>query len=208
MSQIQDQSQTSTTPVGGSIENHNSRVPLNEIAEANKSLTAAGITAYVGDPQTAVEISPEWHCPQAVAVACGNPSEGLVAVEVFMDDDASGRIWELVQSAIPPEIWEKLITESTPTGHRIYFRRDNPRPSRTLATEPATERVIMKTAGEGDHLVCAPTEGHTLTKGDLTQVKRLDTEEQRVLAAALRAAAREGGYQWIPVPQQEGPSAG
>ena len=135
-----------------------------------------------------------------VAVVCGKVSGGLVCLDYDVKNDPSqGEMWKKFILALPSEIAQKLVVESTQSGGKhAFFRMEAEIGNMKLAAMVADRtKVPFETRGEGGYAICAPSRGYVLCQGELKDVLQLDAAEVAEIWMAARAAAIQCGCVWI-----------
>ena len=135
-----------------------------------------------------------------VAVVCGKVSGGLVCLDYDVKNDPSqGEMWKEFIKALPTEIAQKLVVESTQSGGRhAFFRMEAEIGNMKLAAVAEDHtKVPFETRGEGGYAICAPSRGYVLSQGQLNNVVQLGAAEVSEIWMAARAAAIQCGCVWV-----------
>ena len=152
-----------------------------------------------------------------VAIVCGAVSGGVEAIDFDLQAMQYAAWRDLVESR-SPGLLERLVIETSPSGGRhVLYRCESPVPGcRKLAMvqvradgpEPVevggktwtpkrvgdaylVEPCGIETRGEGGIVVCWPTKGYALLKGDLRSLPTITTDEREVLISSA-VAMNEG----------------
>lgn len=132
----------------------------------------------------------------AVCLVAGSVSGNLELI----DFDRGGELFEAWANKIPPDLFDKLVIESSQSGgHHVAYRCQEPVSGNLkLAQRRIDDSVItlIETRGEGGLLLCAPTSGYELVQGELTKLSELTVEERETLLFA----ARELNEYWVQTP--------
>ena len=134
---------------------------------------------------TAAELS-AWMAnnPDAVCILCGQASGN---VEII-DFDAEGECFDTWETLIPPDLFDRLVIEGTPSGgfHVIYRCEAPICGNLKLAQRHDGEKIatLIETRGEGGLFLCAPTAGYEVIQGDLCDLPVLSDPERDVLLQA------------------------
>lgn len=153
------------------------------------------------------EIVAAWerHGPQAngVALLCGHGVE-LLDIDIQADPYKQvDRVFRDTMLAEFPEIFAKMVSETSISGgtHYWYLVGSN-MPSTKLARlayndadrwalgdkyEKAEFGTIIETRGKGGYGICAPTNGYTITAGDITRLSLLTEEEREIVWQVARS---------------------
>ncbi len=132
-----------------------------------------------------------------VAVLTGAKIE---CIDVDSKYDLTGRLNQQLLTAIKytlPEVYAKLVIESTPTGGKhLYYRCHQIGGNQQFAKRHATAKekekgerfkTLIETRGEGGLIVCFPSPGYILEQGDLTELQFITPEERQELIAICRS---------------------
>ena len=129
-----------------------------------------------------------WFCNQhdAICLVCGKTSGNLEVI----DFDNHGELFDAWQNAVPTDLESKLVIETTPSGgfHVAYRCEDAVSGNTKLAQGVRNDKTatLIETRGEGGLILCAPSDGYTLTQGDYTALPILTAEERDVLLNAAK----------------------
>ena len=140
---------------------------------------------YQDVPPTEAELS-AWFAngPDAVCILCGKASGQLEII----DFDAGGERFASWWERITPDLRERLVVESTPSGgrHVIYRSAGAICGNMKLAQRLDGDELVtlIETRGEGGLFLCAPTEGYEVVQGDLGNPPVLSDAERDVLLQA------------------------
>ena len=169
--------------------------------ESKRPIRAVGRwKPYIKRPPTEAELS-AWFAnnPDALCILCGEASGNLEAI----DFDAGGELFDAWWAKIPAGLRDRLVVERTRSGgqHVVYRCHAKVCGNLKLAQRKTDGGIatLIETRGEGGLIVCAPTAGYELTRGDLCDLPVLIEEERDVL---LRAAWELNEY--VP-PAVDGP---
>lgn len=142
---------------------------------------------YLDRPPTKAELD-AWFANgvDAVCVLCGAASGHLEA----MDFDGRGELFDAWWSKLPEPLREKLVVERTRSGGwHVIYRCEAPvcgNLKLAMRSSGGGDGVVtlIETRGEGGLIVCAPTEGYAVTRGDLCDLPVLTAEERETLLQA------------------------
>ena len=122
----------------------------------------------------------------AICLVCGKVSGNLEVI----DFDNHGELFDAWQSVIPTELKSKLLIEQTPSGgfHVTYRCTAEVSGNTKLAQGIRNDKTatLIETRGEGGLILCAPSDGYTLTHGAYTALPLLTAEERDVLLNAAK----------------------
>ncbi len=139
--------------------------------------------------QTRIPTPAEWKAWlangfDAVCFLCGRASGHVEAI----DFDAGGESFDAWCKAVPAELLNRLVMESTPSGgwHVIYRCIAAVSGNLKLAQRKEGEKIVtlIETRGEGGLILCAPTAGYEIVQGDLANPPVLSDPERDVLLQA------------------------
>ena len=106
----------------------------------------------------------EWErwCADALCIICGEVSGNLLLI----DFDQQGKVFEDFKAQIPPELFDRLVVESSQSGGRhILIRTESSIGKSQKLAADANGHVLIETRGEGGLFLCAPTPGYELMQG-------------------------------------------
>ena len=122
----------------------------------------------------------------AICLVCGKTSGNLEVI----DFDNHGELFDAWQNAVPTDLKSKLVIENTPSGgfHVAYRCTAEVSGNTKLAQDIRDDKTatLIETRGEGGLILCAPSDGYTLTQGDYTALPLLTAEERGVLLNAAK----------------------
>ena len=120
----------------------------------------------------------------AICILCGEVSGN----GELLDFDEGGELFDAWAAKIPPELFAKLVIETTQRGGRhVYYRCQGPVSGNTkLAQRRSGNKTItlIETRGEGGLFLCAPTNGYEILQGDFCNPPVLSEEERETLLMA------------------------
>lgn len=150
---------------------------------------------------------------QSIAIVCGVVSGHCEAI----DFDAKGEAWNAWRDHIreeQPDLYDRLVIESTPSGGKhVFYRCDSPvdrqldlaqrridvdgpeeverfgkrlKPKKDANGQWYVVVTLIETRGEGHLCLCAPSEGYVLEQGSLTDLPVISAEERESLLTAAR----------------------
>ena len=159
--------------------------------------------------------------PDAVCLICGKVSGNL---EV-LDFDCEGKFFEPWKQQIPPELFEKLVIETTPSGGKhVAYRCEEPVCGNLKLAQQWIETpdgspveigkkefvprkganntwgvllATIETRGEGGLFLCAPSPWYELVQNDFTKLPVLTREERNILLEEAAAL-----NEVLPPPEQ------
>ncbi len=119
-----------------------------------------------------------WPWNDALCIICGTVSGNLEII----DFDGGGELIPAWMDRIDPDLRDRLVIESTPSGGmHVIYRCDVPVCGNIkLAQRKVDDKVntLIETRGEGGLFLCSPTPGYEMMQGDLCDLPVL-TEAQR-----------------------------
>jgi hypothetical protein len=120
----------------------------------------------------------------AICIVTGKVSGNLE----LLDFDQGGELFDRWWSAIPPNLRERLVIESSQSGGRhVIFRCDQPVDGNLKLAKGLRQGklvTLIETRGEGGLFLCHPTAGYELLQGRLTDIAILTREEREALLMA------------------------
>lgn len=150
----------------------------------------------------------------AMCIVCGAVSGNLEIIDFDLGGEAMAQ-WSSAVDAIAPDLLNRLVIESTPSGgcHVIYRCAEPVAGNLKLALrrievdssdpvdiggkqfEPRQEAsgawvvtpVLIETRGEGGLFLCAPSDGYRIIVGDLCNPPVITAEEREILLDCARA---------------------
>ena len=118
-----------------------------------------------------------------IGIICGSVSGGLEVLDFDNGGSAFGR-WK---AGIPPELFNKLIIERTPSGgFHCYYRAPNIEGSKKLAMTQ-DDKTTIETRGKGGFVKCSPSDGYELIQGSFYSLPMLTADERETLIESARA---------------------
>ncbi len=130
--------------------------------------------------------------PDALCVVCGKVSGNLEVI----DFDNGGELFRKWAEALPQELFDKLVVERSQSGgyHVAYRCEEQMEKGHKLATRKHDGRTttLIETRGEGNVILCAPSNGYTLLQNDWKNLPSITKDERE----DLLAAAVELNEQW------------
>lgn len=160
-----------------------------DLRETARQYLAWGLCALPASPVTKFTTLPRWKTYQkkrmsdrqieanflaaeGVCLICGMVSDGLEMI----DFDQSGRAYESWATAVElrcPGLLDTMVVERSLSGGRhVYYRCEAPRKNTTLAASGTFKepKKLIETRGEGGLVVCAPTPGYELIRGNFGSI--------------------------------------
>ena len=127
----------------------------------------------------------------AQCLVCGKVSDNLEII----DFDNHGELFPKWKESIPEDLLARLVIEQTQSGgyHVAYRYQDEVCGSFKLAEGERNGKMttLIETRGKGGLILCAPSDGYTLTQGDYTALPVLTKKERDTLLwAAYRLDER------------------
>ncbi len=129
-----------------------------------------------------------------IALVCGH---GLELLDIDTNKDPVGRIADTFRDTLMaefPEIFEKLVSETSISGGTHYwYRVSQDRPNTKLARIVYSESdkwaldtdqkfgTVIETRGAGGYGIIAPTPGYVLKNSEFSMIKELTEDERNIL---------------------------
>ena len=117
----------------------------------------------------------------AICLICGKVSGNLEVI----DFDQHGELYPAWEAQIQAELKSKLVIERTQAGgfHVAYRCAEVVGGNTKLAQGIRNDKLVtlIETRGEGGLILCAPSDGYTLTQGDYADLPILTAEERKLL---------------------------
>ncbi len=117
----------------------------------------------------------------AICVVTGQVSGNLE----MLDFDRGGDRFEAWKQQIPPELFARLVIETSQSGgkHVIYrcLEPINGNMKLAMGFRDGALVTLIETRGEGGLFLCAPTLGYTIEQGSLTEIPELTPQERETL---------------------------
>ena len=117
----------------------------------------------------------------AICVVTGQVSGNLE----MLDFDRGGDRFEAWKEQIPPELFARLVIETSQSGgkHVIYRCTEpiNGNMKLAMGFRDGAMVTLIETRGEGGLFLCAPTLGYSLEQGALTEIPVLTPQEREIL---------------------------
>ena len=117
----------------------------------------------------------------AICVVTGQVSGNLE----MLDFDRGGDRFEAWKQQIPPELFARLVIETSQSGgkHVIYRCSEpiNGNMKLAMGFRDGALVTLIETRGEGGLFLCAPTLGYTIEQGSLTEIPELTVQERETL---------------------------
>jgi len=127
----------------------------------------------------------------------GNPIE---VADIDSKNDLTGRLNKNVLSTIEfsnPEIYDKLVIDQTPSGgYHFLYKCAQVGGSKSIALRKASatellkgerKKILIENIGQGKYIVCSPSPGYKLIKGEIENLETLSIEERNFLHAILKS---------------------
>ncbi len=132
---------------------------------------------------TSAELS-SWSWNDGLCIICGKVSGNLEII----DFDGGGELLPAWLKAIPADLRNRLVIESTPSGgSHVIYQCDVPISGNLKLAQRKTDdtvHTLIETRGEGGLFLCAPTHAYELTQGDIANLPILTETERDVLLEA------------------------
>ena len=132
---------------------------------------------------TSAELS-SWSWNDGLCIICGKVSGNLEII----DFDGGGELLPAWLKAIPDDLRERLVIESTPSGgSHVIYQCDVPISGNLKLAQRKTDdtvQTLIETRGEGGLFLCAPTPGYQLKQRDIANLPILTEAERDVLLEA------------------------
>ena len=120
----------------------------------------------------------------AVCLVAGSVSGNLEMI----DFDQGGELFEAWSRKIPPELFSKLVIETSQScGHHVAYRCHEFVSGNLKLAQRCSESdvvTLIETRGDGGLFLCVPTPGYQLVQGDLVAPPVLTAEEREDLLLA------------------------
>ncbi len=118
----------------------------------------------------------------AICLVCGKVSGNL---EV-LDFDHHGELFPVWKEKIAPELLDRLVIESTPSGgYHVAYRCEDPVCGNIKLAQGIRENqkivTLIETRGEGGLFLCAPSAGYELIQNSFDKVPTISAEERENL---------------------------
>lgn len=125
--------------------------------------------------------------PDALCVVCGKVSGNLEVI----DFDNGGELFRKWAEVLPQELFDKLVVERSQSGgyHVAYRCEEQMEKGHKLATRKHDGRTtsLIETRGEGNVVLCAPSNGYTLLQNSWKNLPSITKDEREdLLAAAVK----------------------
>lgn len=131
-----------------------------------------------------------------VGLVCGEVSGNLEAIDVDVKYSLDKKLFSDYKSRIPPELFNKLVIQSTLNGgYHLIYRCSVIEGNKKLAERQATAeekesgekiKVLIETRGSGGFIAIAPTKGYKFIQHHLHQIPEITPEEREVLMNTAR----------------------
>lgn len=179
---------------------------------ASKYPTLSEWGPYRDHMPTEVELRQLFAAAEAICILTGRASDGLEGID--FDDLETYLKWEALVTAETPGLFAKLVIESTQNdGRHVPYQMNGSVPGSTKLAEryidvesdaPVIRRgkeykpvykdggwkirvTLIETRGEGGLLVCAPSPGYVMQRGQLSDLPILSDEEREILIRTARS---------------------
>lgn len=123
-----------------------------------------------------------------IGVSTGSVSQGLEVLDFDLKnaEDPDG-VLKQFKSKVSNKLLTKLVTQRTQSGgYHLIYRCEVIEGSRKLAYSGTGDEAVIETRGEGGFIVCAPTQGYSLVKGDFSKIPIISPEERLELFVSAR----------------------
>jgi hypothetical protein len=108
-----------------------------------------------------------WNAHDALCIICGEVSGNLLMI----DFDQQGKVFDDFKAQVPTELFERLVVETSQSGGRhIIVRTDSPIDKGDKIAIDNDRNVLIKTRGEGQGIICAPSPGYKLIQGSFQHI--------------------------------------
>lgn len=130
-----------------------------------------------------LEAASGWGLP--IALIGGTVSGGLVCVDFDQRGRAFRPVADIIASELP-DAGKRLCVQRTPSGgYHVIYRTPAPCKSGKLAM--CSDGTLIETKSEGGYFLIAPSDGYTMLRGDLADIKMLSEEEHENLLSICRS---------------------
>lgn len=154
--------------------------------------TLASYKQYRNKPPTEKQNETWFSSANAVCILTGEVSGSL---EV-LDFDQGGRAFDawcdLVEEHDPRLLQRLVVQKSQSGGRHVFFRNELLTPksevhARTVTPDVKDKTVLIETLGEGSLVMCDPSPGYVVLKGELTNLPVMSIDERAILVNAAIA---------------------
>lgn len=145
------------------------------------------------------------------AIVCGSVSGNLECIDVDTKYDVSGDLWSRLMSAIPNDIFSRLVIQKTQSGgFHLWYRTEfeTNEGNQKLAMRPATDSemekynqdatktitnpnrlpsVLIETRAAGGYALIHPTPGYSLIQGEFNDIQTISNDERNQLIVICRS---------------------
>ena len=123
----------------------------------------------------------------ALCVVCGKVSGNLEVI----DFDNHGELYDAWKASVPEELLSRLVVERSQSGgfHVTYRCEDEICGNLKLAVGMRDDKraTLIETRGEGNVILCAPSDGYVLMQGDWCNLPVITMDERETLLKAAWA---------------------
>ena len=120
----------------------------------------------------------------ALCIVCGKVSGNLEVI----DFDNKGELYDAWKASISNELLSRLVVERSQSGgyHVAYRCEEQTEKGHKLATGRRDDRqaTLIETRGEGNVILCAPSDGYSLLQGSWRNLPTITKEEREDLLSA------------------------
>lgn len=140
--------------------------------------------------------------PNALCFICGKVSGNLEVI----DFDHQGELFPKWKELVDPELLEKLVIETTPSGGRhVAYRCTEDVCGNIKLAQGIREKqklvTLIETRGEGGLVLCAPSREYELVQNDYPDIPTITAEErENLLSAAYSLNEYHAEPEQPPVP--------
>jgi len=114
----------------------------------------------------------------AICIVCGKVSGNLRII----DFDQQGRAFEAFKSRCDPELFDRLVIETSQSGgYHIIFRTESEMKIEQKLARDADGKTLIETLGKGKLFLCTPTPGYELIQRDFGRIPVLNDCEADAL---------------------------
>lgn len=158
----------------------------------SKRPTLSRFKPYRTSPPTEHQHQTWFSHASAICVLTGETSGNLEVI----DFDQRGRAfdaWCSLVSSQDAALLDRLVVQQTQSGGRhVAYRIENPGPgstvlARTTNPDEAGKDVLIETRGEGGLIMCDPSPGYRVIRGDLAAVPTISMADRDWLIKAARS---------------------
>lgn len=125
----------------------------------------------------------------AVCIICGEVSGGLEVID-FDDGGSQFGAW---LASIDQAVADQVVAEKSPSGgYHVFYRAAEIEGNQKLAKDESG-KILIETRGEGGLILCAPSPGYEMIKGDIANVQTVTAADRQHMLDAARVLNRHDG---------------